>query len=257
MNEPTTLTRDQVETYRRDGYLVVRAAFDDDEVADIVRESQRLFEDREMVDEANLRAYTRASVTGETVVDRFDPVRDISPLFAQLTDDPRTMGAARDLMGGPVYLFKDKIIAKFPGVSGYSLHQDFTFWQAAGIPPDDIITAYVTVDPATRASGALEFVLGHHERLLTRPGVMEDVDEADLDMSRAVLCETQPGDVVFFHTLVPHRSAPNTSDRPRRLLYFSYSHARHGDVYERYYETYRVRRLNELPEDVQKRAYFR
>jgi hypothetical protein len=33
----------------------------------------------------------------------------------------------------------------------------------------------------------------------------------------------QPGDVALFTAFTPHRSAPNRSDRWRRLLYFSYN----------------------------------
>ena len=46
---------------------------------------------------------------------------------------------------------------------------------------------------------------------------------------------TQPGDAVFFDSFAPHRSAPNLSDRRRRILYISYGRAADGDTRERYF----------------------
>jgi len=47
---------------------------------------------------------------------------------------------------------------------------------------------------------------------------------------------TQPGDVVFFDSYVPHRSAKNTTKDPRRLAYSTYAKKSQGDFRELYYE---------------------
>ena len=47
---------------------------------------------------------------------------------------------------------------------------------------------------------------------------------------------TAPGDAIFFNALVPHRSGPNRSDRPRRVLYLTYHPAADGDQRARYFE---------------------
>ncbi|MCI0635757.1 MAG: phytanoyl-CoA dioxygenase family protein, partial [Actinobacteria bacterium] len=46
---------------------------------------------------------------------------------------------------------------------------------------------------------------------------------------------TEAGDVVVFGGLLPHRSGPNTSDRPRRTLYLTYNAESCGVLYTRYY----------------------
>ncbi len=251
------LSKEQIEQFGAEGYLKLDRQFDEKEVAIMRAESERIFADSSLADIANLRAYTRNTLSGEPVIDRFDPVRDLSPQFDALSRDKRMIAAAADLLGEDVLLFKDKLIAKFPGVCGYSLHQDFAYWQGVGIPAEDIITAYISIDKAGADNGAMELFLGYHDIVFNRPGKMDDIEEDRIDTSNALLLETEPGDVVFFHTLVPHRSGPNRSDRHRRYLYFSYSPARHGDLYDRYYETYRERRLRELPGDLRDRAYFR
>ena len=48
-------------------------------------------------------------------------------------------------------------------------------------------------------------------------------------------CPTKAGDVVYFDSFVPHRSAPNLSETPRRVLYITYNRLSEGDHRERYY----------------------
>jgi hypothetical protein len=49
-----------------------------------------------------------------------------------------------------------------------------------------------------------------------------------VDESAAVPLVMQPGDVAVFGAFTPHRSAPNTSGRWRRLFYLSYNAASDG-----------------------------
>ena len=46
---------------------------------------------------------------------------------------------------------------------------------------------------------------------------------------------TEPGDVLFFDSFVPHRSGPNRTSVQRRVLYVTYNGASAGDSRERYY----------------------
>jgi len=45
----------------------------------------------------------------------------------------------------------------------------------------------------------------------------------------------RPGDVAFFDSYVPHRSGPNLTAEPRRVLYVTYNRASEGDHRLRYY----------------------
>jgi 2-aminoethylphosphonate dioxygenase len=59
--------------------------------------------------------------------------------------------------------------------------------------------------------------------------------EAELTGVEFVACPTAPGDVVFFDSYVPHRSGPNLSSEPRRVLYVTYNRLADGDQRARYY----------------------
>jgi ectoine hydroxylase-related dioxygenase (phytanoyl-CoA dioxygenase family) len=51
---------------------------------------------------------------------------------------------------------------------------------------------------------------------------------------------TQPGDLLFFDSYLPHRSAANLTDRPRRALYLTYNKATEGNVRDSYYREKRA-----------------
>ena len=48
--------------------------------------------------------------------------------------------------------------------------------------------------------------------------------------------EVQPGHAVWFHSLTPHRSGPNATERDRRALYPTYNARSAGDLRAAYYE---------------------
>ncbi|HVF57829.1 MAG TPA: phytanoyl-CoA dioxygenase family protein [Pyrinomonadaceae bacterium] len=225
-----SLTEEQVADYRRDGYLALRGVFSADEVAAWEAESKRLL--RLGLSRDNLRAVTYRTPTGLAIVDRIHPVADISPMFKALAGDARILGPLRQLYGGEMLLFKDKIIYKMPGVSGYPLHQDYSWWQAF---PLNLANVILSIDPADFDNGGVEFFPGYHDRLLSAPGEtrhMNETEAAQIDLSGGEVLQTSPGDVVLFDCLTPHRSGVNRSNRLRRQLYFSYSEAGNGDLYD-------------------------
>jgi hypothetical protein len=59
---------------------------------------------------------------------------------------------------------------------------------------------------------------------------------------------TDPGDVIFFDSFVPHASKPNLTDTPRRLLFASYNRTIFGDHRERYFTTKR----REFPPEIER-----
>jgi hypothetical protein len=60
---------------------------------------------------------------------------------------------------------------------------------------------------------------------------------------------TQPGDVLFFDSYVPHASKPNLSGNQRRILYPTYNRTSDGDHRARYYADKRAN----FPPDIDRR----
>jgi len=157
------------------------------------------------------------------------------------------LGLAEKMLATPVTLMKDKIIFKNPGVYGYEVHQDYYFWQELPPPPDELLSVLVAVDEATEQNGAVQFFPGLHQRPLNSETVPQDlfvsgsgVVPAEYLAGRTPeLIELARGDAVVFSSLAPHFSEPNRTRFPRRALFFTYSAARFGDLYDRYYAKFR------------------
>lgn len=257
MQAKTALSTQQLEEYRTKGYLWLRGAFSAEEAAEWQREADRLRGLEEYTDPYNLRVGYR-TVDGEKVLERFDPLRDISPVFARLTQDERITGALSQIFETQPNLFKDKLIFKLPGVSGYTMHQDAAWWQ--GFPIEDLISVMVAVDGASDENGGVEFFAGYHDRFRSTPGQLRNMNNnevAEIDLSTGVIPRTEPGDAVIFHSFTPHRSGVNPSKNSRRQLYLTYSHSRHGDLYEAHYEHYHRYSLKNKGDDESGKYYFR
>jgi 2-aminoethylphosphonate dioxygenase len=126
------------------------------------------------------------------------------------------------LYGEPACLFKDKLIFKAPGTPGYALHQDYISWKSF---PTTFLTAIVAIDAADAANGATEVYAGYHQEgcMTPKDGQYHQLSDEAVAPARSVVLSLEPGDVALFSGFTPHRSAPNRSLQPRRLLYLSYN----------------------------------
>jgi ectoine hydroxylase-related dioxygenase (phytanoyl-CoA dioxygenase family) len=223
--------------YRATGYVVARGLFTPVEVTGWQRECERLWAEVADGKTASSRIQRRAHAAGGMIADRIDPVLDVSRPFARLANDPRVTAVVRSVLGAAPTLVKAKLIEKRPGTRGYQMHQDYPYWAWLGIPADEMVSVAVAIDAAHNGNGGVEvFPALHHGRLT--PGAEEplDVDERAVDLSTGEIPPLSSGDLLLFHSLTPHRSAPNASSESRRTLFLTYATARHGDVYARYHE---------------------
>jgi hypothetical protein len=226
-----TLSEEQRESYRQKGYLKLEHVFDSEEIDAWDAESKRLLKVGFGKDD-NSRLVMYRTPIGLSVIDRINPVIDISPVFRAVVEDQRIRGPLRELYEDEMILFKDKIIYKMPGVPGYNMHQDYSFWQRF---PLDLANVIVSIDGADAYNGGVEFFPGHHDRLLSTPGErrnMNNDEAAQIDLCSGEVIETGAGDMVIFDSMTPHRSGINRSNRLRRQLYLTYSSARNGNMYQ-------------------------
>ncbi|HEY5885645.1 MAG TPA: phytanoyl-CoA dioxygenase family protein [Pyrinomonadaceae bacterium] len=250
------LTAQQHETYRRKGYVTLRGLFAPDEVTNWAAESARLLA-LGIANKDNLRTHPHYITENCWIVDRYDPVIDISDVFRKLASDSRIRDVMAQILGDDVFLFKDRLIYKMLGMPGYPIHQDYSWWQEF---PEDLVNVAIAIDGADAENGALELFPGYRH-LLSAPGEMRHMNEAEaqqIELGEGELMTTQPGDVVIFGCMTPHRSGPNLSNRTRRQFYVTYSAARHGDLYNRQLELFKEGRSSKrLSAEQKARAFFR
>jgi 2-aminoethylphosphonate dioxygenase len=235
-----SLSRDDVADWRRDGYLIVRDLFDADEMQALSDEAWELTRRSDLIDKCNLRCrFQETADAAQCLWETFDPVTDIAPVAARHARDRRLMDVLHDLYSEPACLFKDKLIFKQPGTTGYDLHQDWIAWPGF---PRSFLTVLIPIDAAGEQNGCTEVFPGYHRggSLTPEDGEYHPLPEGLVDESRGVPLVLEPGDVAVFGGFTPHRSAANRSDTWRRQLYLSYNASSDGgDQREAHYADFR------------------
>jgi ectoine hydroxylase len=227
---PGPLTAEQLAQYERDGYLLVATMFDGDEIGLLLRSAR---EDRAL-DE---HSYGRDDGEGGRV--RLSlwnhPGEGIYGMFARCR---RMVDACEQILGDEVYHYHSKMIMKDAKVGGaWTWHQDYGYWYENGVLFPDLVSAFIAVDPATRENGCLQVLRGSH--LCGRVDHVRTGDQAGADPERVaeiakrlplVHVEMEPGDALFFHANLLHRSDQNRSEHPRWSLICCYN-AKRNDPY--------------------------
>lgn len=153
--------------------------------------------------------------------------------LAELLCGEAMMARLAELMGQPACLFKEKINYKLPGGAGFTAHQDAPAFDTFGHRYH--VTVLVAVDPQTVENGCLEFADPLLEGTVLPQqagGAIAPETEADLRWRALPL---PAGSVVFFDSYIPHRSATNRTDLPRRGLYVTYNRRADGDRRDDYF----------------------
>lgn len=247
------LTKQQIEQFHRDGFLVVRAMYSAKEMQQICAWTEAVSAVAETPGKTMMYFETSATDSSRILsrIENFVPYYDG---FSELITRRRMLQAVDDLFGEPSVLFKDKINFKLPGADGFKEHQDV---QAGWDDYADLhITAMIAIDATNVANGSLEMIAGMHKQ-----GVLGEMWAPLTDANTAnvpyVAVHCQPGDAVFFDSYAPHRSSPNQTDQARRVLYITYNKASAGDHREQYYADKRKNYPPDIERDPDKNYAFK
>ncbi len=250
----TMLTDSEIKTFQRDGFLIVREMYDAAAIREISQWSDDILIWPEVPGQ-HMVYYEDSLVHGEgKVVSRVENFCPFHDGFDELMNTGVMIDAVSQLLGDQAILFKEKINMKMSGGDGFKPHQDAQAgWNTYA---DFHITALVSVDPATLENGCLEMVKGWHDRGLVgdewRP-----LDGDNMNGMTFAPCPTAPGDVVFFDSYAPHQSAPNLTDKRRRVLYVTYNRLTDGDHRAQYYLDKRKSFPPDIERDPDKEYVFR
>ncbi len=207
--------------YRAHGFAVMRGALGRDALGHLDVRSFAVW-DRTVDDPAHAdRFFRRSNDRGEHVIDRIDPYFDLDPELVAFAERDELQVPTSALIGGPLWVLKDKLIRKEPGVDGYGMHQDYAYYVATGVPASRLVSVLIPLTETDSNAGPLEVAVGWHDRLLTGPGEL-DPDPTSVDVSSWQTVEAGPGDLVFLHPLALHRSAPNRSASARPMVFVTY-----------------------------------
>jgi ectoine hydroxylase len=166
------------------------------------------------------------------VLQGLEPFAHLSEDLMAWTRDPRFLDPCKAICGqDELCLFTEKYNTKPKHDGGkYILHQDFPYWEPNNPVAAQVATAMLFLDDADRQNGTLEVApashtVGKHKRREDDIFHSLEMDESAFDMGRLIPVEVRAGSVVYFGAFLVHRSLPNTSDRDRRALLYSYQPA--------------------------------
>ena len=223
------MTSQQAHDFQRDGFITARQLFNADETRELGRYARG-------DDDLSGDSYVRRDSEGAETRLALRNDLDDNCLYSAIVRSQRVAGTMRQLLGDEVYHYHHKMILKEPHVGGaWEWHQDYGYWYNFGCLYPDMGSCMIAVDRATQANGCLQVLRGSHHlgridhgRVGEQTGAAPDRVEAAIGRHELVFCELDPGDAVFFHANLLHRSDRNNSDDPRWTLICCFN-TRHND----------------------------
>lgn len=230
MND-TQFTANELAAYERDGYMLVRSLFAPDEISKLLAfaQSDPCFRNT---------LYGRRDATGmETKLALWNEASD--NLYSMFARSARVVERMEQILGGEVYHWHTKMMLKEPRVGGaWEWHQDYGYWYNNGCLFPYLASCLISVSEANQANGCLQVIPGSHHlgridhgRTGDQTGADQERVDAALKRLGLVYVEAQPGDALFFHGNLLHRSDQNRSENPRWSIICCYNAAR-NDPYK-------------------------
>jgi ectoine hydroxylase-related dioxygenase (phytanoyl-CoA dioxygenase family) len=247
------LSKQQIEQFHRDGYLLVRAMYSAEEMKDISQWTDDVAGSPE-VPGSYMMYFEPSKQDGSRIISRIEDFVSFHDGFAELITRRRMHQAVSELFGETAVLFKDKINFKLPGGDGFKEHQDV---QAGWDDYADLhITAMIAIDETNEANGSVEMIPGMHKQGLLGK-MWAPLTDNDTANAAYVPVHCQPGDAVFFDSYAPHRSMPNRTDQARRVLYITFNGVSEGDHRAQYYADKRKNYPPDIERDPDKGYSFK
>ena len=228
---PRSLTTEQISEFQDNGYLIVPKLFDAEEA--------RILHAAAKADKAfSKHAYDlEDGEGGKAQLVLWNKAGE--DLWGAIARSERIVDAMEALLGDEVYHYHSKMSIKRPRTGGaWSWHQDYGYWYQNGCLFPDMASAFIAIDPNTKANGCLQVLRGSHKmgriehgRFGDQTGAAPDRVDAAKNNMEIIYVEIEPGDTLFFHSNTLHRSDQNTSEHPRWSLLCCYN-TKHNNPYK-------------------------
>lgn len=214
--DPKVLTRDQIETFNRDGYIRPISIYSAAEITEIRNYFDQLL--------AKVIAAGGDSYSISSAHLKYGKVWDI------LTN-PKIVAAVKDVLGDNVIGWGSHFFCKMPN-DGKTVawHQDSSYWP---LTPTKAVTVWLAVDDADPENANMRFVSGsqHFGHLTYRESKTDDHNvlnqsiDNPTDYGTIVDNPLKAGQVSIHSDLLLHGSEANTSSRRRCALTLRYAAA--------------------------------
>jgi len=246
-----SLDEQSIETFNREGFLVIENVLDDDQIDSARERFPKLFrgefETGLQPDEWNWRDGRDAEALTRQICNGWKSDRTIAALvLAEWVGD--MCARLRDWPGARIN--QDNVLWKPAGGRPLGFHQDDSY--QSWIRPNEMMTCWMTLDDTRAGHGTIEYVPGSHRWPLAAPVATFHAPEDPLaDMMAAaatvgasptiVPIEVPAGSIVLHHGRIWHGSRDNHGDLPRRSVVAhcmsseaTFDERGHSPIYNRY-----------------------
>lgn len=202
---PARLSKDQVEFFHREGYLIYnQPVLKPNDFAALKEHFERKLADWEK--------------TSKLSSEHMDSPHFTDPkLFDWLMNDD-LLDIVESLIGPDIMLWASHFISK-PAGRGKRVpwHEDSAYWGKA-LDPMEVVTIWLAIDPATPENGCMRVIprTHHHGYSAYKPVGDKDksvfsteIEAHQIDESKAVDCILQPNQCSIHHAKLIHGSAEN------------------------------------------------
>jgi phytanoyl-CoA hydroxylase len=249
------LSAEQLASYARDGFLVIKGFAGRQECARLRRRAEELvrdFDPQGVISIFSTREQTRASDdyfldSGDKVrfffeEDAFTPegalryskeqsinkighaLHDLDPVFDSFSRKPELAAICADLGYAEPLLLQSMYIFKQPNIGGeVTCHQDATFLYTE---PPSVTGFWFALEDATKENGCMWAIPGGHKlglkkRFVRAAGggqdemIFETLDDSPWPETPQAPLEVSQGALILLHGLLPHLSHTNRSSKSR------------------------------------------
>lgn len=232
-----------IEQYRDEGYAVIPNFIPESEIAELQRETKRLYE-QALEHHATFR---HGNLLFEILPENFFPKRYvvqahwfawISDYFEAFRRRPEFFDLLEPLLGKNIKQIDQQIQWKPPGadLTGYRFHQALRFRSSGpqlGNVPADSVQVGLAIEESRRQSGCLRIIPHSHEHgylglsddgnaVMSGLTHKKELLAVGLDPATIVDIELNPGDAVIGGLLTVYGSLPNLSDQDSAFMLSGY-----------------------------------
>lgn len=225
------LSEAQTAQYRDDGYVVVDALLERQELDELRAVTERIVASaKEVEDHTDVLDLEPTHTPDAPRVRRIKRPHLAHSFYRELAAHPGIMAALVPLIGGDIRLRGGGKINMKSASYGAPVewHQDWAFYPHTN---QNVLAVGILLDDMEADNGPLMVLPGshrgpiydHHSQGAFCGAI--DVTKAGLDVSAARELHAAAGTITIHHARLVHGSALNTSDRQRRVLFFEYTAA--------------------------------
>ena len=220
------LSKQQIEFYNENGYLLVENAVSPAQLArmrdiayDFIEKSRAVSVSDDVFDLDDGHSAEAPRLT------RIKLPHRQHPYFWEVAKSSGITEVLRQLLGPDVLLQTSKLNTKAPGGgAAVEWHQDWAFYPHTN---DRILACGLMLEDVHLANGPLQVIPGSHKGPVldhnNKDGVFcgaIDPDDPEFHADKAVTLTGKAGSITVHHARTLHGSAPNRSDRARLILFY-------------------------------------